>query len=327
MANVLVIGPVHQAAIDLLESRPDITMERLDFAEVADLDQRIADLDAILLRLTKLHEATIDRARHLKVVARYGVGFDTVDVDALTRRGIPLTVIGTANSTPVAEHAVGMMLALTHRLALYDGRVRNDRFFDRDPTAQTELWRKTVLIVGYGRIGARVAKRLSGFDMDIVVADPNVARSAIESQGYKYVSDFHDALADADILTLHMPALPDRRPVITHAELSAMPRGSVLINTARGSLVDESDLVDALRSGQLAAAGLDVLINEPPVPDHPLLAMDNVLLSPHSAAMTAECFERASLTCVRNILNGLDGTLDPEFVVNPEVLSAQRDQE
>ena len=320
MANVLISGPIHEAGVALLNARTEVDFEMLEDVTVADLDSRIADLDAVLLRMTPLTADTIGRATKLKVVSRYGVGYDNVDVDALTRHGIPLAVIGEANSVTVAEHTLGMMIATTRRMVVMDRATRDGRYDDRNAIGSSELWGKTVLIVGFGRIGRRVARRCAAFDMTIVIADPYAERQAVEAAGYRYVADFRDVLEDADFVTLHLPANPDGEPIMGAAEFAKMKAGGYFINAARGSLVDETALVAALRNGRLRGAGLDVTRDEPPAPDCPLLELDTVVLSPHAASLTEECIQRMTEVSVQNILDAIDGRLSPDLVVNKEVL-------
>jgi D-3-phosphoglycerate dehydrogenase len=322
MAKVLVAGIVNEAALALLEGRSDIEFEVLANLSAAELEARIADLDGLLVRLTPVTAAVIDKADRLKVVSRYGVGYDSVDVAALTRRGIPLTVVGEANSVSVAEHAIGMMVAVSRRMVECDRAVHNGNYGAQRAAEQSDLAGKTVLVVGFGRIGTRVAKRCAAFEMDVIVADPYVPRRSVEDAGYRYVGDLREALEEADFVTLHMPAHQDKRPELTRAEFDAMKPGAYFINTARGSLVDEEALAAALNRGHLRGAGLDVTREEPPAPDCPLLAVDNVIFTPHSAALTLESNRRMSIASVQNVLDGIDGRLRREMVINKEVLES-----
>ncbi len=322
MANVLIAGTIHEAGEALLKARNDIDYEILHQATAADLDARIAGLDAVLLRLTPLMADTIAKAAKLKVVSRHGVGFDNIDVDALTRRGIPLAIVGEANAVPVAEQTMGLMLAATRRIATLDRQVRIGNYDARNTIGLTELWGKSVLVVGFGRTGRQVARRCAAFDMTVIAADPYVAREAAAAHGYRYAADFRDALGEADIVTLHIPANTDRSPAMGAAEFAKMKAGAYFINVARGTLVDEDALAGALTSGRIRGAGLDVTREEPPASNSPLLRLDNVVLSPHIAALTEECIRRMSEVSVQNILDAFDGRLDPELVVNRETLGS-----
>ena len=320
MARVLVAGAIHEAAEALLAARPDIDYEIVPRASAADIEARIADIDGIVLRVTPFGAETIARAARLKVVSRYGVGYDTVDVAALTARRIPLAIVGEANAVPVAEHALAMMLAASRRLVAGDRAVRAGDWGARHELGTTELAGKRVLVVGFGRIGRRVAKRCAAFDMRVVVADPYAGQDEVEACGYRYLADFREALGESEFVTLHLPGNADGSALMGAAEIAAMKDGAYLVNVARGSLVDEAALAAALRHGRLAGAGLDVLAEEPPASDSPLIGLDRVVLSPHNAALTGECVRRMSQVSVRNVLDAFDGRLDPELVVNREVL-------
>ncbi len=304
----------------LLDARPDIEVRIVAASTVAALQAEMPSADGVVLGVTPFGRETIAMANRLAVVSRFGVGYDNVDVPALTERGVPLTVVGEANCETVADHCLGMMLSMLHRIAIYDRRMREGRFTDRQFDAQMDLWRKTVLVVGFGRIGRRVARRLAAFDVRVLVSDPYVDREEITSRGFEPAPDLHEALSVADVVTLHLPALPDGRPLMGGSEFARMPKGSWFVNVSRGTLVDEAALRAALNSGHLSGAALDVFLNEPIHDDDPFLKMDDVLLTPHIASGTAECWNRMSAAAVRNAIDGIDGTFDPSMVVNAEVL-------
>ncbi|MCH6587108.1 MAG: hydroxyacid dehydrogenase [Proteobacteria bacterium] len=318
MARILIARAVDEAALALLDARGDVEYEVLETPSVAELEARIAALDAVLLGLTPVQAPLIAKAKRLKVVSRFGVGYDNVDVGALTAQGIALTTVGDANAVTVAEHALMLMLAATRELVVHDAAVRGGDYGLRGQRRRADLWRKTVLVVGFGRIGQRVARLCDAFGMTVVVADPYVAPEA--ATGFRHLKDFHDGLGEADFVTLHMPARADGTPVLGPAEFAAMKPGAFLVNTARGSLVDEDALHEALIGGRLRGAGLDVTRQEPPAPDCPLLELDNVVLTPHIGSLTEEGVRRMSMESVRNCLDGIDGRLRPEYVVNPEYL-------
>lgn len=211
MAKVLVAGIVHQTGRELLTARADIAVEVLDDMSEADIADRIGDLDAIVVRSTPIGAETIAKATRLKVVSRFGVGYDAIDVAALTRAGIPLTIIGEANSVSVAEHTLGLMIAVARQFRIHDRAVRDCNYRDLDPAEQSDLAGKTVLIIGFGRIGSRVAPRCKAFDMEVIAADPYIPRETVESKGHRYVADFREVLGEADFVTLHMPGNRDGR--------------------------------------------------------------------------------------------------------------------
>jgi D-3-phosphoglycerate dehydrogenase len=270
--------------------------------------------------MTPFTEATIAKATRLKVVSRFGVGYDNVHVAALTARGIPLTTVGDANAVTVAEHALMLMLAASRELVLHDAAVRSGDYGLRGQRKRADLWRKTVLVVGFGRIGQRVARLCAALEMTAIVADPFVEPGAVQAAGFRHLRDFRDALGEADFITLHMPGQPDGAAVLGRAEFAAMKPGAFLVNTARGTLIDEAALFDALTGGPLRGAGLDVTRQEPPQPDSPLLGLDNLVLTPHIGSLTEEGVGRMAVESVRNCLDAIDGRLRPGYVVNREVL-------
>jgi len=246
-------------------------------------------------------------------------------VEAATAHGLPVAVVGEANSNAVCEHAFMLMLATVKDALPLDNAVRKQDYARRNAMTAGEVAGKTILIVGFGRIGTRMARRCAAFDMNIIVADPYVPRRVIQGHGYEYVEDFRNALDRADILTMHRPGNHDGSPVMTGQEFSRMRKGAVLINTARGTLLDEDALYQALTNGPLAAAGLDVTRDEPPAEDLPLLQLDNVLLSPHIAGVTREAFRAMGLQAVQNCLDAFDGKLDDYYLINPEVMQTGDD--
>ncbi len=318
MPKILVARATDADALALFDARDDVTYEVIETPSVEDLEARIAELDAVLLGLTPVQAPLIAKAKRLKVVSRFGVGYDNVDVGALTAQGIALTTVGDANAVTVAEHALMLMLAATRDLVVHDAAVRGGDYGLRGQRRRADLWRKTVLVVGFGRIGQRVARLCDAFGMTVVVADPYVAPEA--AAGFRHLKDFRDGLGAADFVTLHMPGQPDGTPVLGPAEFAAMKPGAFLVNTARGSLVDEDALHEALIGGRLRGAGLDVTRQEPPAPDCPLLELDNVVLTPHIGSLTEEGVRRMAMESVRNCLDGIDGCLRPSYVVNPEYL-------
>lgn len=324
--HVLVLPTaIHPDAVALLEAAPGVTVETLDPARAGEaaLREALARADAALLRVVPFGARELAMAPRLRVVARHGVGYDLVDVAALTARGVPLTITPDANAASVAEHALMLLLAVARRVTAYDARVRALRW-GTDPALPTfDLAGRAALVVGYGRIGARVARLLDALGMRVAVHDPGVPAGTVRGAGHVPAPDLHAALGEADAVTLHLPASAGTRGMVDARFLGAMRRGAVLINTARGALVDEGALAGALRSGQVAVAGLDVLAEEPAVASSPLLGLPNVVLTPHSAATTAEGMRRMGMDAARCVLDVLEGRgPDPECVVNPEALGA-----
>ena len=312
------------SAIALFEAREDIEIVRFDnlisptaFNEMV---ENSSQLNAAVLGATPFSAATVAVAKGLQVVARIGVGYDAVDVPALTRVGVPLMTTGIANSPSVAEQAVFFMLQLSKRGTELNALVQDGKWAGRMAVLPSDLLDKTVLIVGFGRIGTRTAKRCLAMEMNVLVYDPFVTPEAIKAAGCEPVTDLDAALARADILTLHCPKTPQTAGMINASRLARMKPTAFLVNTARGGIVDEAALHAALVGKRLAGAGLDVFEKEPPPTDHPLLKLANVIVAPHIAGVTTESVERMGLQSALNVLSVFDGKPIAANVINPEVL-------
>jgi D-3-phosphoglycerate dehydrogenase len=283
----------------------------------------IADANGVLVRAAHITREVIEAAPALEVVSRHGVGYDAVDVEALTERGIPLTITPAANAVSVAEHAMFQMLALAKRCQEHDACVREGRFGEgRMAMRAADVHGKTLLIVGFGRIGSLVAPRALGFGMRVLACDPYIDPAVIEAAGCTPVADFRAVLPEVDVLTVHTPLTAQTRAMVGAAELAAMKPTALVLNTARGGIVDEDALAAALGAGRLAGAGVDVFEDEPGPPDiaRPLFARDNVIFSPHIAGVSLEAGIRMGRMSVQNVLDCFDGCLSADVVVNKEVL-------
>lgn len=311
---------------DFATSREDV--EAIAFSPsvaAPEFRRLLRDAGGVALTTTPLRAADIEAAPRLRAVGRIGVGYDAVDVEALTRRGIPLMTCGTDNSPTVAEYAMFMMLALAKRSATMDAVPRQGRWSERYAALPTELLGKTLLIVGFGRIGTRVAKRCLPMEMTVEVYDPYVPAEAVRRAGCEPVADLDAALPRADFVSLHCPKTPETAGMFDAARLARMKPSARLINTARGGLVDEAALYAALAAGKLAGAGIDVFAPEPPLTDNPLFTLPNVIVAPHMAGNSRESLDRKALTTARNLLTVLDGGVpNAEYVVNPEALRGQK---
>ncbi|HEX3500174.1 MAG TPA: hydroxyacid dehydrogenase [Stellaceae bacterium] len=312
-----------QPGWDVVASREDVVGVRYaPGLPTAEFDALLADADAVGLSVTPFGEAELAAAPRLRVVARHGVGYDAVDVPALTRRGIPLMIVGTANSVTVAEHAMSMMLTLAKRGPAMAAMVREGRWGDKFADRPVELYEKVLLIIGFGRIGTRIAKRCLGMEMTVLVYDPYVAASAIRTAGCEPIGDLDAAVALADFITIHCPKTPETTRLFDARLLARMKSSSYLVNTARGGIVDEVALHEALAGGKLAGAGLDVFDREPAPLDNKLFKLPNVALTPHAAGGTREAGDRSGIATVHNLLSVLDGQPNRDNVVNKEVLDS-----
>lgn len=311
-----------RAGWDILAAREGVEIVPFTLGSPAsEFHELLADVDGVALSLTPFGEKELAIAPRIRVVARVGVGYDAVDVAALTRRGIPLMVTGVANSVSVAEQALFFMLTLAKRGARMNTLLPQGRWSERMAELPADLFGKTVLLIGYGRIGTRLAKRCLAMEMAVHVYDPHIAAEVIRAGGCVPVSDLDAALPEADFVSIHCPKTDSSSGMFDAARLSAMKTTAFLVNTARGGIIDEAALSEALQRGALAGAALDVFDPEPPAVDHPLLRLPNVVTAPHMAGVTKESVDRMAIAAARNLLDALDGKPDPAHVVNKEVLA------
>jgi D-3-phosphoglycerate dehydrogenase len=318
--HLLIAGKIHDDGIALLKAAKGVTYDYVTEISHDSYAPLIEKADGLVIRTQPLPADTIAKGSNLKIVSRHGVGYDAVDVPAINARGIPLAIIGDVNSRPVAEHAMMLMLALAKKVRAYDAATRVSPWGYRNSFEAIELHEKNLLVVGFGRIGRHVAKMASGFGMTIYAFDPFQSNEAIKQGGAEPISDLKAGLALADFVTVHVP-MSGGKAVIGTEELACMKKSALIVNTARGGLIDEGALHLALQSGQIAGAGLDVFLEEPPPANHPLFASEKVILSPHSASLTAESAIRMAVMSVKNALDYFDAKLDPALVVNRDHLS------
>lgn len=319
--TVLVPHFMSEAGLSALRARPDVTTVIYPASiQAAAFLELLPGASGVALSATRFGRPEANASPALEVVARIGVGFDAVEIPPLTERGIPLMIAGTANSTSVAEHALFMMMAVAKRALDLHARTRDGLWHDRTSPLPRELAGSTVLVIGFGRIGSRVAPRCAAMGMQVLVYDPNTAAGPIESLGFEAVQDLDAALSRANYVTIHCPRTPQTLGMFDAVRIGRMKAGAVLVNTARGGIVDETALLAALQSGHLSGAGLDVLAQEPQGAGNPLLQEPGVISSPHVAGVTVEAMDAMGLATARNILSVFDGAPIHEHVVNQEVL-------
>jgi D-3-phosphoglycerate dehydrogenase len=300
--KVLVREPIADAGIDLLRERFDVVLDG-----DSDLAQTIGEYDGIIIRsATKLTADLIARADNLKVIGRAGVGVDNVDVEAATRRGIIVANAPESTVISAAEHTLGLLLALSRNIPQAHAALKQGRW-ERSKFGGIELAGKTLAVLGFGRIGQQVARRALGLELRVVAYDPFVAKERFRELGVERAETPEQAYARADFVTLHLPLTDETRGSIGAGAFARMKAGVRLVNAARGELVDEDALVDALRSGQVGAAALDVYSAEPYF--GPLLELDNVVVTPHLAASTEEAQDRAGVIVAEQVAAALEGGL------------------
>jgi len=322
--RVMIDMPASAGIKAVLDERNDLEYDEITETSEDNIVQQIGNYDAIILGSTPFTARMAEATTRLKIVSRFGVGYDTVDVDALTRANIPLAVVGTANSVTVAEHALMFMLALAKRTVIFDREVR-EGIWDRWNYPGIDLAGKTVLILGFGRIGRRLVKRCLAMEMTVLVYDPYVTQDAIATTGAKPINDWRETLSDLDFLSVNCPKTPETLGMISSEELAAMRRTAYVVNTARGGIVNETALFEALEAKTIAGAGIDPFLVEPTPVDHPLFRLPNILVSPHSAGVSKESIYRMGYWVAKNVVDCFDGRLNPENVVNAEsILSQER---
>jgi D-3-phosphoglycerate dehydrogenase len=322
--KIFVTETMSQQGRALLRERDDIELiEFPNLISAKDFEAMLkaqAPVHGVALGATRFGEPELEASRDMKVVTRIGVGYDAVDVPALSRRKVPLMVAGTANSPSVAEQAMFMMLTLAKRAVEMHSMVKDGKWAQRLGILPYDLFGKTVLIVGFGRIGTRIAKRCQAMEMQVLIYDPYKSAAEIKAAGCEPVTDLDAALPRADFLSIHCPKTPETVGMFNAARLKRMKPTAYLINTARGGIVDEAALYEVLVSGKLAGAGLDVFEQEPPPSGHSLFELPNVIMAPHVAGVTREAVERMSVQTARNLLSALDGEPIRQNVINQDVL-------
>ena len=274
---------------------------------------------AIALYSKPFRAAELAHADSLQVIGRIGVGFDAVDLAGCSARGILVMTTGTANSVSVAEHALALMFELARRTAHFDALVRQGSWHERSAALPLDLCGRTLLVVGFGRTGSRLAARARALDMTVLVNDPYIDIARIRASGCEPVT-LGTALPRADFVSIHCPKTAESTGLFDAARLARMKSGAFIINTARGGIIDEAALHAALVSGQLGGAALDVFAVEPVPVDHPLLDLPNVVVAPHMAGNTAEALDRMSRVAIANILSVFDRAPERDNVVNKESL-------
>ena len=311
--NILVADGLDAEALAFLRKVHDVYVEEVDAARLLDA---IPSFHALIVRgRTKVTKEVLGRGSNLKVVGRAGVGVDNIDVETATTRKIVVVNAPTASTVSVAELAIGHMISLARHLPMADRSVKEGRW-EKKGLEGRELSGKVLGLLGSGRIGGEVAKRAHAFGMEVIAFDPYLSLATADSLGIRLV-DKESLFRDADFVSVHAALTPETKGLVGQNELALMKRTAVLVNCARGEIVQEGALAEAVRSGTIAGAALDVFEKEPPT-GSPLLAAPHVVFSPHLGASTEEAQARAGEIIADQVLKTLDGKR-PEFCVNPKV--------
>ena len=307
--KVGVVGEIHNSGYEIFEKN-NIEYFVTSSKDEDQLKDELSDVDGIVVRTVKLSKNVLSNAKKLKVVARHGVGYDNVDSNFLNDNKIALAITGTANAVSVSEHVMTMMLCLTKNIYESDKLVKLNKFKDKANLPNFfELYQKKILILGFGRIGKALAKRCRAFDMEVYIHDPFISDDEILSRNYIPVNK-EEGFKIADYISIHLPLNSETRDLISFKQFEVFKSNLILINTARGGIVNENALFDALKNKKIFAAGLDVFEVEPPIENHKLFSLQNILLSPHNSALTLECRKRMAIESCENVLKFLTKSKD-----------------
>ena len=318
MYKIGIIDLMKDKGIDLLKKYKNFDCEVVTDLSRENLLLKMPEFHGITLRRGKIDREILNNCSKLKVIARHGVGYDNVDTACLKEKDITLLVTNNSTSTSPAEHIMFMIMNIYKGVGMFDNMVRSGNFskaIHLNIAENFELFDKTILIAGFGRIGKKLIKKCLGFDMNVSVFDPYVDESIIASSGGKKVLTLEEGLKNADILSLSLPLNNDTRNFITIKEMKLMKKNSIIINASRGGIVNEIDLNNALNNKIISFAGIDVFEKEPPEIMNPLLTNNKVVLSPHAATFTKECLDNMSLETAQNIIDFFEEKIEDSKIV------------
>ena len=317
MYKIGIIEKIHESGIELLKKNKNFEFDIIENISSENLVKVLPKYDGITLRVAKIGPEILKNCNNLKVISRHGVGYDNVDIKTLKEKNIQLLITATANAVSVAEHVMYMILSLSKGVIQYDQMVRSGQFRQAANEIKTfELLNKEILIMGFGRIGKILIKRCNGFEMKPTVYDPFIDKKEIEKYGGKKVDNLDLAFKSADYISIHMPLNSKTKNLIDLNILRSMKKNTIIINTARGGIINENDLDEALKKNIIFGAGLDVFAKEPIEMTSPLVKNKQILLSPHSATFTEECTKRMGLQTVQNLIDFFEKKLQSNMKVN-----------
>lgn len=321
MAKVVVTQRLHDRGMELLEASAEAVVA--ETGEPRKLDGFLEDAEGLIIRIGSIDREGLLKAKNLKAVGRPGVGVDNVDVQACTELGIPVVIVPGANTVSVAEHALTLMLALAKDLKRQDQQCRLGNFAIRSAYKAYELRGRKLGLIGGGAIGSVFGQLAQAIGMKIMVYDPYLKRKAVEAKGWEYVEKLDDLLASADVISVHVPLTEQTRHMIGKREFGIMKQDAILINCARGGIIDEEALYEALRTNAIHGAGADVLELEPFDVNSKLMSLDNFIVTPHSAGQTREAATGVATGAVEGVLAVIRGEKWPN-VCNPEAYNHPR---
>ena len=321
--KIAILGKIHPDGLEFLKSK-NLEVLEINTFEENKLIPLISDVEGIVIRTAELRENILSKCNNLRIVARHGVGYDNIDLNYLNKKGIALAITGESNSVSVAEHVMTMMLTLSKNIFASDKLTKSGSFESKGQLPDFfELYQKKIFILGFGRIGQALAKRCLGFEMKVMVYDPFIDSKKITSIGCYPINKI-EGFKIADYISIHLPLNKETKNLISDNEFKLFKKNLILINTARGGIVNEDAMYHSLKSKQIYAAGVDVYEKEPPPQDHKLFSLDNIILTPHNSALTLECRKRMSLESCINIFNFLQkrNDLNIKNIVNRSFLNS-----
>ena len=320
--KIAILGQIHEDGLNLLNKKNFEVIHIDNFTE-DNLISIISDVEGIVIRTATLSANVLSHCKNLKIVSRHGVGYDNVDINYLNQNNIALAITGKSNAVSVAEHVMTMMLTLCKNIFASDSLTRENGFNRKAELPDfSELYQKKILILGFGRIGKSLAQRCLGFEMKVHVYDPFINPEKITSKGCKVV-DLKEGFQIADFISIHLPFNEKTKNLISFNEFKLFKKNLILINTARGGIVNEEALFQSLNNRDIHSAGLDVFEKEPPEENSKLFQLNNILLTPHNAALTLECRKRMSVESCENVFDFLtkNRKLNKSNIVNLNMLN------
>ncbi len=315
--KILIVQPIHKRGVQVFDDRFEVRVA--SDPSVVTVVKEIKGVEGVVVRTAPFPREIIEAAESLKVIGRHGVGVDNIDVKAATEKGIIVVNTPNANATSVVEHTLTAIGALAKQMTVYNREIRAGQWEIRNTYRAVDLDGKTLGLVGVGRIGSMVARRAAAaFNMKVIAFDPYITSEKGREMGVTLVSTSDDIFRQADVVSLHTPLTPETRGFVNAARLRLMKPTAFLVNFSRGEVIDEKALYEALKTGIIAGAAIDVYDPEPPLNGNPLFELDNIILSPHSAALTQECVIRMATGAAEGVVDVLSGRR-PQFIVNPDV--------
>ena len=314
--KVLVVQGLHEQGLEMLKQRSDIEFNVLLSDDENEILEAAKDVNGITVRTAQITEKIINSSKNLRVISRHGVGYDSINLKSLNNKKIPLTIAAHSNMISVSEQAMFFLLALNKNVFYYDDFTRKGDWTNRWDVKAWDLAGKNIMVIGFGRIGSNFVKRALVFDLNVYVYDPYIDHEKIKKSGAIPIQNFKNNLSKMDAITLHCPKNEETTNLFTKKEFQTMKKNAFIINCARGGILNEDDLYEALLNEKIAGAGLDVFDVEPTPSSNLLFKLKNVILSPHIAGVTVESTVRMATETVQNVLDVFDNKVNKSVVVN-----------